>query len=69
MSVKHEPNITSLTAHCSCGRMPGVLRGVHEPQGAFTVRAWECHRIHVELAKAERPVQAGLFEVQTDLFA
>ena len=67
---KHVAVITAVSAHCECGRMPGVLRKANESQGAFTVRANDCFRIHREAAmELEAGPQIEMFAQQEGLFA
>lgn len=47
MTEQHTPLILENHSGCSC-RWDGPSRDEGETQGAFTVRAYEAHRHHVE---------------------
>lgn len=50
--MKHTAQITFERATCTCGRMPGIWRRADEAIGAFTLRAYDAHGIHAQLAEA-----------------
>ncbi|HTA46374.1 MAG TPA: hypothetical protein VK789_28220 [Bryobacteraceae bacterium] len=47
MTEQHTPLILENHSGCSC-RWNGPARESGETQGAFTVRAYEAHRAHIE---------------------
>ena len=59
---QHTAQITFERATCTCGRMPGIWRRADEPIGAFTLRAYDAHGIHAQLAEAP----ADLFDYRAE---
>ena len=60
--MKHEVSISFNSARCSCGTMPPLIRPAGETVGAFTVRAYEVHQLHLAI-KDPAP---SLFEWQPE---
>ena len=61
----HTLHATTDKAWCACRRMPVMHRPSREAIGKFTLRARDCHALHVEVIESEQ--QPPLFDFRMPL--